>query len=75
MTTEGTEEHLSVYRLLPSMREFQLLHFDNSLVDLMRWQVKGSQGSFPTVFTAEWGGHPRWTKSEFPTGDPQLSRA
>ncbi|WP_189325940.1 hypothetical protein [Streptomyces flaveus] len=70
MTTEGTEEHLSVYRLLPSMREFQLLHFDNSLVDLMRWQASGSQGQFPMEFTAEWGGHPRWTKSEFPTGNP-----
>ncbi|MFC4464987.1 hypothetical protein ACFPH6_10600 [Streptomyces xiangluensis] len=70
MTTEGTEEHLSVYRLLPSMREFQLLHFDNSLVDLMRWQVGCSQGPSPTEFTAEWGGHPRWTKSEFPTGNP-----
>ncbi|MBV1938366.1 hypothetical protein KUF83_17610 [Streptomyces sp. BV286] len=61
---------LSVYRLLPSMREFQLLHFDNSPVELMRWQLGGSTGEPPTGFNAEWGGDPRWPKSEFPNGDP-----
>ncbi|MEU1200773.1 hypothetical protein ABZ446_31770 [Streptomyces sp. NPDC005813] len=52
------------------MREYQTLHFDNSPVDVMRWQLAGSLGPYPTEFTAEWGGHPRWKKSEFPTGDP-----
>ncbi|GGN85973.1 hypothetical protein GCM10011579_077270 [Streptomyces albiflavescens] len=64
------EEPLSIYRLLPSMREYRTLHFDNSPVDVMRWQLDGSTGTYPTNFTAEWGGHPRWTKSEFPNGDP-----
>ncbi|WP_369248419.1 hypothetical protein [Streptomyces sp. R41] len=52
------------------MREYQILHFDNSPVDLMRWQLGGSTGAHPKEFAAEWGGHPRWTKSEFPNGDP-----
>ncbi|MEU9150693.1 hypothetical protein AB0D59_09135 [Streptomyces sp. NPDC048417] len=77
MTTEGIEEHLSVYRLLPSMSDFQLLHLDDQVVELMRWQRAGSAGPYPARFTAEWAGDPRWPKSEFPTGDassPVLSR-
>ncbi|MFI6490621.1 hypothetical protein [Streptomyces sp. NPDC050564] len=70
MPNEEPEESLSVYRLLPSMREFQTLHFDNSHVDLMRWQLGVSTGEYRKEFTAEWGGHLRRTKSEFPTGDP-----
>jgi hypothetical protein len=70
MPTEERDKPLSVYRLLPSMREFQILHFDNSPVAVMRWQLAGSTGEYPAECAAEWGGHPRWTKSEFPTGDP-----
>lgn len=52
------------------MREFQVLRLDNTVVDVMRWQLNGSQGDHPTDFTAEWGGDPRWRKSDFPNGDP-----
>ncbi|MEU6680963.1 hypothetical protein [Streptomyces sp. NPDC046925] len=70
MTPEEQNKPLSVYRLLPSMREFQLLCFDNSLVDVMRWQLGGSRGPHPTVFSAAWGGDTRWRKSDFPSGNP-----
>ncbi|MDQ1038034.1 hypothetical protein QFZ75_004450 [Streptomyces sp. V3I8] len=70
MTSAEKQGPLSVYRLLPSMREFQLLHFDHSPVELMRWQLGGSVGEPPTDFHAEWGGDPRWPRSEFPNGDP-----
>ncbi|MEV2253122.1 hypothetical protein AB0I94_21505 [Streptomyces sp. NPDC050147] len=70
MTNNGQSKPLSVYRLLPSMSEFQLLYFDNSLVEVVRWQFNGSTGDHPTRFNAEWGGHEKWPKSDFPNGDP-----
>ncbi|PBC62060.1 hypothetical protein BKI49_20970 [Streptomyces sp. Tue6028] len=70
MTTEDRRTPLSLYRLLPSMREFQMLQFDDVRVELMRWQLGGSTGMYPTELTAEWVGDPRWKKNEFPTGTP-----
>ncbi|MFD3584904.1 hypothetical protein [Streptomyces sp. NPDC058683] len=72
MTTEGIEEHRSVYRLLPSMADFQLLHFGDEVVDLLRWQRGGSDGPHPMQFAAEWVGDPGWPKNEFPNGGPSL---
>ncbi|MFF4347723.1 hypothetical protein [Streptomyces sp. NPDC001530] len=70
MTTEERRTPLAVYRLLPSMREFQILQFGDLRVELMRWQLGGSTGPYPTELTAEWAGDPRWKKNEFPTGTP-----
>ncbi|MGW7067184.1 hypothetical protein ACWGII_13965 [Streptomyces sp. NPDC054855] len=77
MTIDRQAQPRSVYRLLPSMSDFQLLNLDNSVVDVMRWQLTGSTGTHPTVFTADWAGDERWPKSDFPNGDasvPVLSR-
>ncbi|GAA5003386.1 hypothetical protein [Streptomyces siamensis] len=70
MPIEEYEQPLSVYRLLPGMREYQTLHLDNSVVDVMRWQLQGSVGLYPAEFTAERGGHSRWKKNELLTGTP-----
>ncbi|MER5524035.1 hypothetical protein ABT075_05375 [Streptomyces sp. NPDC002677] len=67
----------AVYRLLPSTADFQLLHFGDDVVDLLRWQRGGSEGPHPVRFTAEWVGDPAWPKNEFPNGGvglPVLSR-
>lgn len=76
MTADADPKHRSVYRLLPAMREYRTLHPD-SIVDVLRWQMAGSTGPCPTEIRAEWGGHPRWKKGDFPHGDassPVLSR-
>ncbi|MFF9807075.1 hypothetical protein ACF1G5_18490 [Streptomyces coeruleorubidus] len=69
--TDEPEKSLSVYRLLPSMSEYQTLHLNNfDARQLMRWQRTGSDEDRPTRLRAEWLGERRWPKSEFPTGYP-----
>ncbi|WP_189315725.1 hypothetical protein [Streptomyces brasiliensis] len=75
---EMPDKGLSVYRLLPSLSEYQTLHLNNfDAVALMRWQSAGGKADRPTRLRAEWLGEKRWSKSEFPTGyhgAPILSR-
>ncbi|MFB6843734.1 hypothetical protein ACFCXS_02475 [Streptomyces sp. NPDC056373] len=62
---------LSVYRLLPSLSEYQQLHLDSVGVrQLMRWQSAGDGKEPPVRLSAEWMGERRWAKSEFPSGRP-----
>lgn len=75
---QQAEQALSVYRLLPSMNEYQGLHLNSDDVQqLMRWQRSGAEADRPTRLRAEWLGERRWPKSEFPSGRagaPLLSR-
>ncbi|OUD02844.1 hypothetical protein CA983_12900 [Streptomyces swartbergensis] len=65
------EKSLSVYRLLPSMSEYQTLHLNNfDARQLMRWQRTGTDEDRPARLRAEWLGERRWHKSEYPTGYP-----
>lgn len=62
---------LSVYRLLPSLSEYQGLHLDSSdMIRLMRWQRSGAEGDRLTRLRAKWLGERRWSRSEFPSGRP-----
>jgi hypothetical protein len=62
---------LTVYRLLPSLNEYQGLHLEGQdVLRLMRWQRSGSEADRPTRMRAEWVGERRWAKSEFPSGRP-----
>jgi len=68
---DAPEKALSVYRLLPSLSEYQTLHLNNfDAVQLMRWQRAGSESDRPIRLRAEWVGEKGWSKSEFPTGYP-----
>ncbi|WP_405870224.1 MULTISPECIES: hypothetical protein [unclassified Streptomyces] len=65
------EKGLSVYRLLPSLSEYQGLHLDSSdMTRLMRWQRTGAEADRPSRLRAEWLGERHWSKSEFPSGRP-----
>ncbi|MCH5676103.1 hypothetical protein [Streptomyces gilvus] len=69
--TDETKESLTVYRLLPSLSEYQGLHpngFD--ILRTMRWQRVGDEADRPTRLRAEWLGERSWSKSEFPSGSP-----
>ncbi|MXM62307.1 hypothetical protein GR925_02285 [Streptomyces sp. HUCO-GS316] len=62
---------LSVYRLLPSLSEYQALHLGRfGLQRLKRWQSAGADADPPARLSAEWMGERRWPKSEFPSGRP-----
>ncbi|WP_330283135.1 hypothetical protein [Streptomyces sp. NBC_00588] len=69
---------LSVYRLLPSLSEYQGLHLERSdVVRLMRWQRGGAEADRLARLRATWLGERKWSKSEFPSGRaaaPVLSR-
>jgi hypothetical protein len=76
-TTDGdamadtAEKVLSVYRLLPSLSEYQGLHLESpDVVRLMRWQRGGAEAERPTRLRATWLGERNWSKSEFPSGRP-----
>ncbi|WP_405870223.1 MULTISPECIES: hypothetical protein [unclassified Streptomyces] len=75
---DGPEKGLSVYRLMPSLSDYQTLSLNNFDVrGLMRWQRAGGEADRPMRLRAEWLGERRWSKSEFPTGyhgAPVLSR-
>ncbi|MGX1561487.1 hypothetical protein [Streptomyces sp. NPDC055509] len=69
--TDLPGEALSVYRLLPSLSEYQQLHLDSVGVrQLMRWQSAGAGTEPPALLSAEWMGERRWAKSDFPSGRP-----
>lgn len=67
--TDLPGETLAVYRLLPSLGEYQQLHLDSVGVrQLMRWQSADAEP--PALLSAEWMGERRWARSEFPSGRP-----
>jgi hypothetical protein len=75
--TDTSRRPLALYRLLPALiDEMQTLRFDESLVELKRWQINGSPGEFSNPLRATWLGDEEY-KSEFPSGysgAPVLSR-
>lgn len=68
----------SVYRLLPSLSDYQGLHLESAdVIRLMRWQRDGTEADRPARLRATWLGERKWAKSEFPSGRagaPVLSR-
>jgi hypothetical protein len=73
-----SDKPLSVYRLLPSLSDYQAVRLDPAaLLRLKRWQRAGADGDRPAGFVGEWMGERRWPKGEFPSGyqgAPVLSR-
>ncbi|MFF3987529.1 hypothetical protein ACFY0B_23400 [Streptomyces sp. NPDC001797] len=64
------QRNLAVYRLLPSLSDYETLRLDGSDQSrLMRWQRSGDDSDRPTGLRAEWmdDSAPR---SEFPSGSP-----
>lgn len=68
----------SMYRLLPSLSDYQGLHLESAdVIRLMRWQRDGTEADRPARLRATWLGERKWAKSEFPSGRagaPVLSR-
>ncbi|GHB15757.1 hypothetical protein GCM10010377_01470 [Streptomyces viridiviolaceus] len=65
------ERGLAVYRLLPSLAEYQQLDPNRwDLRRLKRWQRLGADEDRPDRLRAEWMGERRWPKGDFPSGYP-----
>jgi hypothetical protein len=75
---DKAEKVLSVYRLLPSLSEYQGLHLESAdVIRLMRWQRGGAEADRLARLRATWLGERKWPESEFPSGRagaPVLSR-
>jgi hypothetical protein len=68
--SEVPQRSQAVYRLLPSLNDYETLRLDGADQSrLMRWQRGGDEADRPTVLRAEWmdDSAPR---SEFPSGSP-----
>lgn len=64
---DGPEKGLSVYRLMPSLSDYQTLSLNNFDVrGLMRWQRAGGEADRPMRLRAEWLGERRWSRASFP---------
>jgi hypothetical protein len=76
--SDTPHQPLSVYRLLTRTPEdARALGFDDSVIDLVRWQLSGSLEGYPTVVRAEWFDEDWERKLDFPSGRaglPVLSR-
>jgi hypothetical protein len=78
MASMTTSIPLAAYRIKPSAKSLRSLWLDESLIDLMRWQIQGARAGLPTVFGAAWTGDSKAPGAEFASGcpgAPMLSRA